>query len=57
MPLANRGHAPAARAASGRMFFGKLTAVRFLEKSAAVLLLGPRRNRHQHDSNKEYRQC
>jgi hypothetical protein len=54
MPLANRGHAPAARAASGRMFFGKLTAVRFLEKSAAVLLLGPRRNRHQHDSNKEY---
>jgi hypothetical protein len=25
-----------------------------LEKSAAVLLLGPRRSRHQHDSNEEY---
>jgi hypothetical protein len=25
-----------------------------LEKSAEVLLLGPRRDRHQHDSNREY---
>jgi hypothetical protein len=44
MPLANRGHAPAARAASRRMFFAKLTVAHFLKKSAAALLSGPRRD-------------